>query len=81
MQSPGAGPSLVRQHISQRKAWSPCPGCYFLDAENHIASRSEIEADALEGAIAQALEILKGHPEHRSFEIWQGDQRLYCGHG
>ena len=55
----------------------PLYRCYFLDGDDHIRERADIEADTLAIAIDQALELLKKKPQCRSFEIWQGDQRLY----
>jgi hypothetical protein len=51
--------------------------CYFLDGDGHIRERADIEADAPSVAIDRAHESLKKRPQCRSFEIWQGAQRLY----
>ena len=51
--------------------------CYFLDRDGHIRERADIEADTLRVVIDRAHESLKKRPQCRSFEVWQGDQRLY----
>jgi len=52
--------------------------CYFLDAEDHIGARVEIEASALTEAINRALELFReGQPRYRSVEIWQGAVQVY----
>jgi hypothetical protein len=51
--------------------------CYFLDAQDHISAREDIEADTLAAAIDRALAMLKSRPHHRSIEIWQGARRVY----
>ena len=62
--------------------------CYFLDQNEHIHGRAEVEAGGLEEAVDRALEMLKAQysPKCEFIEIWQGEQRLYPpteaeGHG
>jgi hypothetical protein len=51
--------------------------CYFLDGDDRIRERTDIEADALGAAVDRALELLRARPEGHSIEIWQGAQRVY----
>ena len=51
--------------------------CYFLDSEDHIKARTEIEADALGEAIENALDLLSVLPEFRAVEIWRETECLY----
>jgi hypothetical protein len=53
--------------------------CYFLDQNEHIHGRAEVEAGGLEEAVDRALEILKAQYSAKCefIEIWQGDHRLY----
>jgi hypothetical protein len=53
--------------------------CYFLDHDEHIHGRADVEASGLEEAVDRALEMLKAQysPKSAFIEIWQGDQRLY----
>lgn len=58
---------------------SPLPSyrCYFLDREDHVTGRTDFEARSLSDAIDQARRTLNTRTEQRSFEIWQGTQRLH----
>ena len=53
--------------------------CYFLDREDHIRSRADIETADIQQAIERAFEMLKTQSASgcESFEIWEGDQRVY----
>ena len=51
--------------------------CYFLDRDGHIRERADVEAATLSIAIDRALGLLPKQRQCRSFELWQGDQRLY----
>ena len=55
----------------------PLYRCYFLDRDDHIRERAEIEADAPGMAVDRALELLRANPQYYSIEIWQGAQRVY----
>ena len=57
--------------------------CYFLDQDEHIHGRADVEAGGLEEAVALGLEMLKAQYSLKCefIEIWQGDQRLYPATG
>ena len=56
--------------------------CYFLDSQGHIEAAENVEAEALEAAIASALAMLKARPGHHSIELWQGARPIYlCPQG
>lgn len=55
----------------------PSYRCYFLDGEEHIRHRADIEAGGLSEAIEKASELLKSRPQDHGLEIWQGETRLY----
>ena len=54
--------------------------CYFLDREDHITGRTELNARSLSDAIHRARKMLEKRPQQHSFEIWEGAQRLYPEH-
>ena len=56
----------------------PAYRCYFLDESDHISGTEIIDADALTAAVEKARALLRDLPNHRSVEVWQGDERLYA---
>ena len=56
----------------------PSYRCYFLDEGDHISGTEIIDADALSAAVEKARAMLKELPNHRSVEVWQGENRLYA---
>lgn len=56
----------------------PSYRCYFLDESDHISGTEMIDADALTAAVEKARALLRDLPNHRSVEVWQGDERLYA---
>ena len=55
----------------------PSYRCYFLDADEHIKAREDIEAEKLRDAIEQALLMLKARPQHKTVEVWEGARRVF----
>src|SRR5689334_23142207 len=52
--------------------------CYFLDGDNRIKARNDLELSSVAEVIDKAVALLKAHPEHHSVEIWHGAQLLYA---
>jgi len=56
--------------------------CYFLDDEDRVRAKTDIEAATLSDAIKKAIEALStGAPRYHSVEIWQGTKLLYRDRG
>ena len=56
----------------------PSYRCYFLDQDDHISGTEIIDAEALTAAVEKARALLRDLPNHRSVEVWQGDERRYA---
>jgi hypothetical protein len=60
----------------------PSYHCYFLDEDEHIKAREDIEAEKLRDAMEQALLMLKARPQHSKVELWEGARRVFpAGYG